>query len=216
MSSITPVRGLYGKNMPAILIGVALTTALGSLALAAQDRFTLQVPNGLAFAEFRGYENWRDVAVSQTEHGLKVISANDAMIDAYRSGVPGDGKPFPDGSKIAKIEWTVKKNAESPYFVNNPGHPEVGLVYREGHQEIPENAGMGVCPVRIRSRLRHVQAQRRGHRVRLCVPHDGGGKGLHLHRVSEEIKGGVGLQIYGTRQSLSTQTAGHLPLDVRT
>jgi len=120
MSSITTVRGLNSKNMHAILISVALTTALGSLALAEQDRFTLQVPNGLAFAEFRGYENWRDVAVSQTEHGLKVISANDAMIEAYRSGVPGDGKPFPDGSKIAKIEWTFKKNAESPYFVNIP------------------------------------------------------------------------------------------------
>ena len=120
MSSITTVRERHSKNMHAILIGVALTTALGSLALAAQDRFTLQVPNGLAFAEFRGYENWQDVAVSQTEHGLKVISANDAMIAAYRSGVPGNGKLFPDGSKIAKIEWTVKRNAESPYFVNIP------------------------------------------------------------------------------------------------
>ena len=120
MSSITTVRGRHSKNMQAILIGVALAAALGSLSLAAQDRFTLQVPQGLAFGEFRGYENWRDVAVSQTEHGLKVISANDAMIDAYRSGVPGNGKLFPDGSKIVKIEWTFKKNAESPYFVNIP------------------------------------------------------------------------------------------------
>ena len=37
MSSITTVRGLQSKNMQAILISVALTTALGSLALAAQD-----------------------------------------------------------------------------------------------------------------------------------------------------------------------------------
>jgi hypothetical protein len=75
MSSITTARGLNSKNIQAILISVILATVLASLALAAQDRFTLQVPNGLAFSEFKGYENWRDVAVSQTERGIKVISA---------------------------------------------------------------------------------------------------------------------------------------------
>jgi hypothetical protein len=32
-----------------------------------------------------------------------VILANPVMINAYRAGVPGNGKPFPDGSKMAKI-----------------------------------------------------------------------------------------------------------------
>jgi len=93
---------------------------LGGMALAAQDRFTLKVPNGPAFSDFRGYENWRNVAVSQTENGLKVIAANTAMTNAYRSGIPGNGKPFPDGSKIVKIEWSAKKSTESPYFVMVP------------------------------------------------------------------------------------------------
>jgi len=105
---------------PSILIIVILLAFLGGLALAAQDRFTVKVPNGLAFSEFRGYETWQNVAVSQTENGLKVISANDAMIEAYRQGIPGNGKPFPEGSKIVKIEWSSKKNAESPYFVMVP------------------------------------------------------------------------------------------------
>ncbi len=78
------------------------------------------MPNGLAFAEFRGYETWQDVAVSQTETSLKVISANPIMIDAYRSGVPDGNKIFPDGSKIVKIEWSAKKSSESPYFVMVP------------------------------------------------------------------------------------------------
>ena len=30
-----------------------------------------------------------------------------------RAGVPGNGKPFPEGSKIAKIEWKPKKNTEA-------------------------------------------------------------------------------------------------------
>ena len=82
---------------------------------AQQDKYTLQVPNGLKFSDFRGYENWQVVAVSQTDDLLKVMVANPTMIDAYRSGVPGNGKPFPDGSKIAKIEWKPKKSTESPF-----------------------------------------------------------------------------------------------------
>jgi len=31
------------------------------------------------------------------------------MINAYQSGSPGNGKPFPDGSKMAKIHWNPKK-----------------------------------------------------------------------------------------------------------
>jgi Cytochrome P460 len=104
------------------LIGIlALVLAvLGGMAFAQQDKYTLKVPGGLAFSDFRGYDTWQDVAVSQTEHGIKVVSANDTMINAYRDGVPGNGKLFPDGSKVVKIEWTFKKNPDSPYFVNIP------------------------------------------------------------------------------------------------
>src|SRR6266566_4452234 len=93
-----------------VIVIVAVSAAvLGSMALAAQDKYTLKVPNGLAFSEFRGYENWQDVAVSQTENGIKVIVANPVMINAYRGGIPANGKRFPDGSKVAKIECTSKK-----------------------------------------------------------------------------------------------------------
>jgi hypothetical protein len=103
-----------------MVIIVILLAVLGSIALAAQDRYTLRVPNGLAFSEFRGYENWQYVAVSQTENGIKVIAANKVMINAYRQGVPGNHKPFPEGSKVVKIEWTSTKNPESSYFVMVP------------------------------------------------------------------------------------------------
>lgn len=111
--------------MTRILFSAAASVAVsfaivGSMALAAQDRSTLKVPNGLSFSEFKGYENWQTVAVSHTEMGIKVISANTVMINAYRSGVPGNGKHFPEGSKVVKIEWTMKKNEDSPYFVMVP------------------------------------------------------------------------------------------------
>src|SRR5579871_2128261 len=101
------------------VLGITVA-ALSVTAFSAQDKYALRVPNGLAFSDFRGYENWQVVAVSQTEDLLKVMVANPAMIDAYRAGVPGNGKSFPDGSKIAKIEWKPKKNAEAPFSVRVP------------------------------------------------------------------------------------------------
>jgi hypothetical protein len=120
MSNIATVSGLKSKYIRAIVFSVVPLVVVGGLAIAAQDRYTLKIPDGLAWSEFRGYETWQNVAVSQTETSLKVIAANDAMISAYRDGVPGNGKLFPDGSKITKIEWSFKRNTESPYFVNMP------------------------------------------------------------------------------------------------
>ena len=121
----TAIRALSGRGIAAIVTGALLPTALTSLvlcslAIAAQDKYALKIPDGLAWSEFRGYEDWQDVAVSQTETSLKVIAANPVMIEAYRSGLPADGKLFPDGSKITKIEWSFKKNPASPYFVQVP------------------------------------------------------------------------------------------------
>lgn len=49
------------------LAGSALFVAVSSgLAISGSDKYALQVPNGLAFADFRGYEGWQVVAVSQT------------------------------------------------------------------------------------------------------------------------------------------------------
>ncbi|HTG01310.1 MAG TPA: cytochrome P460 family protein [Nitrospirota bacterium] len=134
------------RNIPAIILIVAMFATLGSLALAAQDKYTLQVQNGLAFSEFRGYEEWQVVAVSQTEDLLKVIVANPTMIGAYRAGIPGNGKPFPDGSKIAKIEWNPKKSAESPFSVRVPDTlKQVGFIMKDA-KRFPDSGGWGYAP----------------------------------------------------------------------
>src|SRR5271154_5793835 len=103
-----------------VIIAVALAGLGGRATPPPQDKYTLQVPNGLKFSEFRGYENWQVVAVSQTDNLLKVMVANPTMIDAYRAGIPANGQPFPDGSKIAKIEWKPKQSTESPFAVRIP------------------------------------------------------------------------------------------------
>jgi hypothetical protein len=97
-----------------VIIAVVLAVVVGGRAMSAQDRYTLKVPNGLAFSEFKGYEGWQTIAVSHNGGLLAVILGNPAMIDAYKAGVPGNGKPFPDGAKMAKIHWNPKTNETYP------------------------------------------------------------------------------------------------------
>ena len=99
---------------PAIVIIAVSLGALGSLALAQQDKYSLRVPGGLAFSEFRGYEAWQVVSISQDGPLMATILANPVMIDAYAAGIPDNGRPFPDGSKMAKIHWTPKKMEAFP------------------------------------------------------------------------------------------------------
>ena len=48
--------------------------------------------------------------MSRNERVVDVILGNPAMIDAYRAGAPDNGKPFPDGAKMAKVHWAPKQN----------------------------------------------------------------------------------------------------------
>jgi len=114
---------------------------LGGGIFAAQDKYTLRVPDGLSFSDFKGYENWQVVSVSQTEQLLKVMVANPTMIDAYRAGVPGNGGSFPDGSKIAKIEWKPKKNTEAPFFVRIPDTLQDVFFIEKNSKKFPDTKG---------------------------------------------------------------------------
>jgi hypothetical protein len=102
-----------------IVVGFAV---LGGRTFSAQDKYTLQVPNGLAFSEFRGYEDWQTIAVSQTEATsvLRVILGNPTMVKAFREGIPGNGKPFPDGAVMAKIVWKQKEITTAPFSASTP------------------------------------------------------------------------------------------------
>jgi hypothetical protein len=99
---------------------VVLPSVLAGMAFAAQDRYTLQVPGGLAFADFRGYEDWQVVAVSHNGDKIVAILGNPVMIEAYKAGIPFNGKPVPDGARMAKIHWTARKAEDQP---NDPVVP---------------------------------------------------------------------------------------------
>ena len=130
MSRISTIRVLNSKNIPAIAIILVSVAVLGGRAISAQDKYTVQVPNGLAFSEFRGYESWPVIAISENGGKIAMILGNSVMIDAYKAGVPGNGQPFPDGAKMVKVHWNPKKQETYPGGPTVPGtqHDVDGMV----------------------------------------------------------------------------------------
>jgi len=110
-------RPLLTFGTTALWLGIL--AVFGAQALSGQDKYTVQVPGGLAFAEFRGYENWQLVSISQNGKLMAAILGNPTIIEAFRSGIPTNGKPFPEGSRMAKVHWIPKVNE------NQPGPPTV-------------------------------------------------------------------------------------------
>jgi Cytochrome P460 len=135
--------GMSMRSIPAWLIVIiaVVIAVLGGRAISAQDKYNVTIPNGLAFSEFRGYEDWQVVSVSQTEDLLKVMVANAVMIDAYKAGVPGNSQPFPDGSKIAKIEWKPKKMTEAPFSVRVPDTLQDVFLIEKDNKRFPDTKG---------------------------------------------------------------------------
>lgn len=112
---------MNGTRMRTVVVVAALIGTLGSSAVSAQDKNTLKVPGGLAFAEFKGYESWEFISLSKSDAAVAAILGNPAMIEAYKQGIPGNGKPFPDGAKMAKIHWIPKQSATAPAPTTVPG-----------------------------------------------------------------------------------------------
>ena len=114
---------MKSKRIPAVVIvvvslAVSVLALLQGRAIYAQDtgqaKYNVRVPNGLAFSEFKGYESWQTISISQSEKLLAATLGNPVMIKAFQSGIPGNGKPFPDGAKMAKIHWNPKKHDAFP------------------------------------------------------------------------------------------------------
>jgi hypothetical protein len=131
------------KSELTIAIAPAVLAVFVATAVYAQDKYSLKSPSGIAFSDFRGYEDWSVVSSAQTDEVLKVIVANPAMINAYKAGVPGNGQPFPEGSKIAKLQWKPKKSTEAPFVVDVPDVFAQAFVMEKDGKRFPKSGGWG-------------------------------------------------------------------------
>jgi len=126
-----------------IATAVAVLTFLVVTAVYAQDKYSLKSPSGIAFSDFRGYEDWSVVSSARTDEVLKVIVANPLMIKAYKAGVPGNGQPFPEGSKIVKLQWKPKKSTEAQFAVDVPDVFKQAFVMEKNSKRFPKTGGWG-------------------------------------------------------------------------
>jgi hypothetical protein len=124
---------------------VAVLAALVATAVCAQqqDKYSLTSQGGIAFADFKGYEDWSVVSSARTDEVLKVIVANPAMIKAYKAGVPLNGQAFPEGSRIVKLQWKPKKSTEAPFVVDVPDVFKQAFVMEKDSKRFPETGGWG-------------------------------------------------------------------------
>jgi hypothetical protein len=136
---------MNGISILRVATATAALAALGATAFAQEkfDKYTLKSPSGIPFSDFRGYEDWAVVSSARTDKELKVIVANPAMIRAYKAGVPGNGQSFPEGAKIAKLQWTFKKSTEAPFVVDVPDAPTQAFLMKKDSKLFPATGGWG-------------------------------------------------------------------------
>ena len=145
----TAVQRIAGFTIVAAAVGVL--AVLGALVLFAQGqnqgqnnaKYSLKSPSGIAFSDFRGYEDWSVVSSARTDEILKVIVANPEMIKAFKAGVPVNGQTFPDGSKIAKLQWKLKKSTEAPFVVEVPDVYSQAFVMEKDSKRFSKSGGWG-------------------------------------------------------------------------
>jgi hypothetical protein len=134
---------MSGKSrliVPAMVLALAVVCGV---AISAQDKYTLKLPDGLALSDWKGYEDWQLISTSKTDDRLKVILGNPTIIAAFKSGIPGNGKPFPEGSKIAKIQWKPKKSTEAPFVVDVPDTFADLFLMEKDSKRFPQTGGWG-------------------------------------------------------------------------
>lgn len=144
---------IVARSAPKLIAAATVVAAAALLAAgdgttfraqgADNDKYSLTSPGGIAFSDFRGYEDWSAVSSARTEEVLKVIVASPAMVRAYKDGVPGNGQPFPQGSMIVKLQWKPKKSTEAPFAVDVPDVFKQVFVMEKDSKRFPKTGGWG-------------------------------------------------------------------------
>ncbi len=87
------------SRIPMVAIVAVLLAGFASLAIGAQDKYALKLGK-LSFGDFKSYKNSKNVAVNQTEKQMKVILANNLMINRLSARPSRRRQVFPAGSKL--------------------------------------------------------------------------------------------------------------------
>ncbi|MFZ0814862.1 MAG: cytochrome P460 family protein [Candidatus Sulfotelmatobacter sp.] len=136
------IIGLTAGAVLAVLVAPGVF-AQGQNRVQDKDKYSLKSPGGIAFSDFRGYEDWSVVSSARTDEVLKVIVGNPSIITAYKAGVPVNGQPFPDGSMLVKLQWKPKKSTEAQFAVDVPDIFTQAFVMEKDSKRFPKTGGWG-------------------------------------------------------------------------
>jgi hypothetical protein len=134
---------MNGKSKLILAATVLALAAASGAAISAQDKYALKLPDGIAFGDFKGYGDWQLISSSKTDDRLKVILGNPTIIAAFKAGIPANGKPFPNGSKIAKLQWKPKKSTEATFAVDVPDTLADLFFMEKDANRFPKSGGWG-------------------------------------------------------------------------
>ena len=139
--------GTAAKRLSGLTMFPIVVTSLAVLLIVStanpQEKYSLISPGGIAFSDFKGYEDWPSVSSARQDEILKVIVANPKMIAAYKAGVPGNAQPFPEGSMIVKLQWKQKKSTEAQFAVDVPDVFTQAFVMEKDSKRFPKTGGWG-------------------------------------------------------------------------
>jgi Cytochrome P460 len=131
------------KNMWIVATMILALAIVSGVAVSGQDKYTLKLPNGVAFSDWKGYEDWQLISSAETDDRMKVILGNPTIIAAFKAGIPGNGKPFPEGSKMANVQWKPKKSTEAPFSVLVPDTLADLFFMEKNSKRFPQTGGWG-------------------------------------------------------------------------
>jgi hypothetical protein len=139
---------MMNRRVNVYLAAVAATAALAGLTAAAYaqakfDKYSLRSPGGIAFSDFRGYEDWPVISSARTDQVLKVIVGNPTIIEAFKAGTPGNWQTFPEGSRVVKLQWKLRKSTQAPFVVDVPDVPTQAFVMEKDSKRFPKTGGWG-------------------------------------------------------------------------
>jgi hypothetical protein len=134
---------MKGRSKLILAATVMVFAVASGAAISAQDKYALKLPDGLVFGDFKGYGDWQLISSSKTDDRMKVILGNPTIIAAFKAGIPGNGKPFPNGSKIAKLQWKPKKSTEATFAVDVPDTLADLFFMEKDSNRFPASGGWG-------------------------------------------------------------------------
>jgi len=85
-------------------------------------------------------------SISRVATATAVLAALGTAVyaqDKYKAGIPGNGQPFPEGSKIAKLQWSFRKSTEAPFVVDVPDAFTQAFVIEKDSKRFPNTGGWG-------------------------------------------------------------------------